>query len=72
MEFVELLFAASVRDLASRLHRSRRMAVFAAWPDDVSNTAAVVKWDAENPVLGFVPEAIAQIKEVADMIRVSK
>jgi hypothetical protein len=66
----ELNFAAKVRDLASAIRSTERPT-----PPERENRNATeflelrAKWDAEHPVASFVPEAMARIKAVADIIK---
>jgi hypothetical protein len=69
MDYNELLFAAAVRELAGSIKHSNAGAYWESLADDPERTAKRTAWLAEHPLTEFVPEALARIKQVAEIIR---
>lgn len=70
MDYTELLFAATVRDLAAGLKaRAGEIYFKSLTPTDESRAEKRKQWDLENPTINFVPEALAQLKAVAAIVK---
>jgi hypothetical protein len=73
MDYAEMQFAATVRDVAKQLKQVASSEHFHDWAkyeqDDLKAKRA--EWDLANPTLKFVPDAIRVLKEFAREVRLN-
>jgi hypothetical protein len=72
MDYLELLFAAQVRDLAASRHAQDRSENYRAIKDQFDADSISIeqeKWVEAHPVSAYVPAALAEIKAAAEQIK---
>lgn len=69
MDYAKLLFAAEVRRQAAEIRNGARAQFHKeSLLEGDEKQRAYDAWTAEHPVMSFVPQAVAQIAAVAEMI----
>ena len=69
MEHTELLLAAAVLELAGKIKAGKSTEYWKSLTDSPDQTQRRERWDEENKAVSFIPEALAQLKAVAEVIR---
>lgn len=69
MEYNELLLSAAVRELASTIRTSESNKFWRSLIGSATQTEQRDKWERDHPINEFVPEALDQLLEIAEIIR---
>lgn len=71
MDYEELQFAATIRQIAGQLKQHASSEHFHDWASQERESLAQKRavWDLENPAINFVPQALEQLQKYAVAIK---